>query len=71
MSAPASEIPAGRYDAGARRRAKRSGRETGCWAYIPGEELAKAGYEPGGELPWYRAWGTKRGGVFVRLYRER
>jgi hypothetical protein len=64
------EATAGRYDAGARRRAKRTGRETGCWTYIPGEELAKAGIEPGGKLPYYRVWGSQRGGIRMRLYRE-
>lgn len=60
----------GRYDAQARRKAKRSGREAGCWAYIPAEELQKAGVDPNGPEPFYRVWGTQRGGVFVRLYRE-
>lgn len=70
MNAQGTPAVAGRYDAGARRRAKRSGREAGCWTYIPAEELTKAGYEPGGELPWYRVWGSKRGGITMRLYRE-
>ena len=60
----------GRYDAGRRRRAKRDGREKGCRVYIPAEELAKAGFDPDGPEPYYRVWGTQRGGVFVRLYRE-
>lgn len=61
---------AGRYDRLARRRAKRSGRETGCWAYIASEELEKAGVAPGGTLPWYRVWGTARGRLIVQLYPE-
>lgn len=61
---------AGRYDSGERRRATRSGRQTGCFIYIPAEELAKAGIEPGGNLPWYRVWGSSRGSVVVRLYKE-
>lgn len=71
MSAPESELPAGRYDHGLRRRAQRHGREKGCRVNIPAEELAKAGFDPDGPLPFYRVWGTKRGGVYVRLYRER
>jgi hypothetical protein len=38
--------------------------------YIPAEELAKAGFDPNGPAPFYRTWGTSRGGVLVRLYRE-
>ena len=38
--------------------------------YIPAEELAKAGIDPNGPAPFYRTWGTSRGGVMVRLYRE-
>jgi hypothetical protein len=60
---------AGRYDKTRRRRSRRSGRETGCWVYVPGEELRAAGFEPGGQLPWYRVWGSARG-VTLRLYRE-
>lgn len=59
-----------KYDSHARRRAQRRGRERGCWVYVPAEELAKAGYDPLQPPPWYRTWGGKRGGVFVRLYRE-
>lgn len=59
-----------KYDASARRRAQRRGRERGCWLYVPAEELEKAGYRPGDPPPFYRTWGSSRGGVFVRLYRE-
>ena len=38
--------------------------------YIPAEELAKAGIDPNGPVPFYRTWGTSRGGVMVRLYKE-
>jgi hypothetical protein len=62
--------PAGRYDAGRRRLAKRSGREAGCWTYIAADELEAAGFAPGGPLPWYRVWGRRRGTVIVQLYRE-
>lgn len=63
-------LPAGRYDGMARRQSKRSGRETGCWAYIPAEELLKAGIDPQGPAPFYRTWGSTRGSVLVRLYRQ-
>ena len=59
-----------RYDAAARRRSQRRGRERGCHIYIPAEELVKAGIDPAGPPPAYRTWGTSRGGVMVRLYRE-
>ena len=59
-----------RYDAAARRVAQRRGRERGCWVYVPAEELVKAGIDPAGEPPLYRTWGTRSGGVLVRLYRQ-
>lgn len=59
-----------KYDTGARRRSQRRGRERGCWVYVPAEELRKAGYDPADAPPWYRTWGTPRGGVYVRLYRS-
>lgn len=61
---------AGKYDHAARRRSQRRGRERGCSVYIPAEELAKAGIDPDGPAPFYRTWGTSRGGVMVRLYKE-
>lgn len=60
---------AGRYDSGERRQTKRSGRERGCWAYIPAEELRKAGIDPDGPAPFYRVWGSPRGSLVVRLYK--
>ena len=61
-------------DTAQRKRAKRSGRETGCWTYIDGESLERAGFAPKGELPWYRVVGYKRsrnaGSAIVSLYRE-
>lgn len=57
-----------RYDAAARRRAVRSGRERGCWLYVPAEELAKAGLDPHGPPPFYRTWGSRSGGILARLY---
>jgi hypothetical protein len=60
----------GRHDTAARRQAKRSGRETGCWTYIPGEALARAGFAPSDPPPFYRVWGGARGRYVVVLYRE-
>ena len=61
------------YDPSARRRAKRAGRERGCWVYIPAVELHAAGFARH-ELPWYRTLGHARsrnaGTVLVSLYRE-
>lgn len=57
-----------RYDSGERRQTKRSGRERGCWAYIPAEELRKAGIDPDEAPPFCRAWGRSRGSVLIRLY---
>lgn len=62
---------AGRYDEGARRATTRSGREKGCYIYIPRDELVKAGIDPDGPPPFYRVWGRERGSVLVRLYGER
>lgn len=58
------------HDSAARRRAQRAGRQRGCSLYVPAEELAKAGFDPDGEPPYYRTWGTRRGVILVRLYRE-
>ncbi len=62
----------GRTDVAARKRAKRGGRERGCWLYIPAEQLVECGLDPYGPAPWYRIW-TDRGGrprLMVNLYRE-
>ena len=61
----------GRYDHAERKRAKRSGRETGCWAYIAAEELRRAGIDPHGPLPFYRVWAGERGRFVVTLYAEK
>lgn len=62
------------HDPAARRQAKRSGREKGCWAYIPADVLSAAGIDPDGPAPFYRTWGYRRGpnsaSVVVSLYRE-
>jgi hypothetical protein len=70
VSAQVSESPAGRYHAGLRRQAQRHGREKGCRVNIPMEELRKAGWDVDGPPPYYRVWGSSRGGLFIRLYRE-
>ena len=69
VSDPKPPPARGNYDPARRRRSLAGGRRKGCWIYIPGAELAKAGLEPGSR-PWYRIWGGRRGGVVVRLYRE-
>lgn len=71
MTAVATERPAGRYDAAARRLSQRHGRERGAWIYIPAEELEAAGFAGEDEPPFYRVWGYRRGSVVVRLYRSR
>jgi len=67
-------LSAGKYDPQARRRAKRSQRERGCWTYIPAEELLRAGLHPTDPPPYYRTHGHKRSRnghtVIVTLYRE-
>lgn len=70
MSPPKPPQANTKYDSGARRRAQRRGRERGCWVYVPAEELLKAGHDPAGAPPFYRTWGSARGSVLVRLYRE-
>lgn len=61
---------AGKHDQAARRRARRQGRETGCWIYVPGEQLERAGIEATrtAPAPWYRTWDGKKGTVLVQLY---
>jgi hypothetical protein len=59
------------YDHARRRKAQKHQKgDRGVWVYISAEELAAAGRTaPEGTLT-YRVWGTPRGGVFVRLYKE-
>lgn len=57
-------------DQARRRKATRAGRQRGCYIYVRAEELDRAGYPPSEPPPYYRVWGTQRGGVMVRLYRE-
>ena len=76
QEATTATVPAhaggGQYDRARRRRAKRSGRQKGCWVYIPGEELDKTGHGAANSdgPPAYRIWGNPRGRVCVQLYRE-
>jgi hypothetical protein len=58
------------YDHARRRRALRSGREKGCWVYIPEDELRKAGIDSEGERPWYRVWAKPKRTVLIQLYEE-
>jgi hypothetical protein len=63
----------GALDTARRKRAKRSGREAGCWTYIDGEALRRAGFADG-ELPFYRVVGYQRsrnaGSAIVSLFRQ-
>jgi hypothetical protein len=61
-------LPHGRHDPAARRRAKRSGREKGCWTYISAEQLLAAGIDPDGPVPWFRVWAGSRGRYVIALY---
>lgn len=58
----------GRHDQAARRRSIRRGRETGCWVYVPGEQLERLGFPKGSERPWFRTWDGRKGTVLVQLY---
>lgn len=60
----------GRHDSGVRRKAQRRGRERGCWVYLAGEQLQRAGLALGDVTPWYRVWGGQRGRYVVVLYPE-
>lgn len=60
-----------RYDRARRKRAvRRSAAERGVWIFVPAVELAKAGVDPHAEAPFYRVWGSRRGGLTARFYRE-
>lgn len=60
----------GRHDTAARRRAKRSGRERGCWTYVPADDLARMGLADTWPL-YFRTWAAEnRGRVIVNLYPE-
>lgn len=64
----------GRHDPQMRRTAKRSGKERGCWTYIPAEALIQAGFDPDGPAPFYRTVALPRGRssasrIIVNLYK--
>lgn len=61
--------PNPRYDPRKARRAQRHGADRGVRIYVPAAELERAGY-PLNEPLTYRVWGSDRGGVTVRFYRE-
>lgn len=58
------------YDPARRRQAQRRQRQRGCFVYVPAGELQKAGYAPTAPPPFYRVWGSSKGGLFIRLYKE-
>jgi hypothetical protein len=57
-------------DEAQRVRSKRTGRQRGCWLYISGAQLERAGFARGDPPPAYRVWSGPRGRVVVQLYRE-
>lgn len=70
MSAADVVRSSGKFDPQARRRSQRSGRETGCWVYIAGEQLGRGGFLQGEPRPWYRISGGERGRYVVTLFRD-
>lgn len=52
----------GRHDSASWRRAKRSGRQRGCYIYLAAEELERAGLDPTAAVPTYRVWPSKAKG---------
>jgi len=70
VSPPKPAQRPGRYDSALRRRSVRRGREKGCHIYSAADELERAGFDPEGPPPFFRVWGSSRGGLFVRLYKE-
>lgn len=63
---------AGRHDSAMRRKATRAGRRTGCYIYIPGEDLRRVGLADTWPLYFRTYPGPKRKnpGVVVVLYAE-
>jgi hypothetical protein len=61
---------AGRHDPAATRKAKRSGRQRGCWVYVPAEYLVESGIDPLGKPPTYRVWSGRKRTLLVQLYTE-
>ena len=68
-TAESADTTQGRHDHAERRQAKRSQRERGCWTYIDGKALERAGFAPDEPAPFYRTWAGPRGRVVVQLYR--
>jgi hypothetical protein len=64
-------VTAGRFDPAERKRAKRTGRQRGCWIYIAGELLEASGIDLKAPPPWYRVWAGRRGRFIVTLYQEK
>ena len=60
------------YDPAKRKRSVRKVRERGCWIFVPGEELERAGFERDEPPPFYRVYPgrAKRRNVLVQFYRE-
>ena len=69
-AAPTASASGPGYDSVRRRRSVRSGRERGCWVYIPAEILAEAGVDPEIGRPWYRVWTGRKHNALIRLYNE-
>lgn len=61
-------LPPGRHDATQRRKASRKGRERGCSVYIAAEELERAGIDPYGPPPEYKAWPGQKRTILIQLY---
>lgn len=69
MTATERKKPGGGHDSAHRRKSNRRGRQKGVNVYIPGDMLAKAGYDPNEDPPLYRVWGSPRGRVVIQLYK--
>lgn len=58
------------YDPAARRRSVRTGRERGCWVYVPAEELELLGFAKGDPPPFYNLTALRRRSVALHFYAE-
>lgn len=58
------------HDPARRRKAQRSGRQKGCWVYIPAESMPGRFKAEPDSVPFYRVWGGPTDSLVVRLYRE-
>lgn len=69
MNAVEPSVRPGRFDHAEPRQAQRRGRERGCWVYISGEHLSRAGFDLDGPPPLYRTWASPtRPRVIINLY---